>query len=435
MNNTWIDKSGMLIRIPQEHMNEPPFLYYEKVAGFNFDYTLIKPKDSDDGSPNTIYKSYDDWNLYHSKLLSKIIKLHTEKHSIVIFSNQDITKTQTREDVKNRFDDFIKLFYKKRIPIIGMFSLENNVCRKPHTGMWKLLDLLYKHNRFDPPKEELSLYIGNLAGRKYTRQGSRHGKNNRDISHIDRAFAYNTRLKFYTPEMFLFKKAPRPWMYPISVLSRDETINIRTESRKLEFVDPFRKGVMHYFKKHFKNIKQFLVIIVGPPTSTKTATSKKIVHRTAKYIKKGWLKPWYIIDIKSFGRINKNTINKCAKKLSEEITHGNSVIVDGTNETTESRKIIIDIVKNFTDIGIIILDLQVAINIAKHLNDVKIEIFNKFKLNRIKNTVFTKFIKNFKKPTKEEFDKLDISTNRYRIIEYPFILIEVKEWWYIYDKL
>ena len=39
--NKWKDASGMLVRISDIYQNEPEFLYYDKVAGFNFDDTLI----------------------------------------------------------------------------------------------------------------------------------------------------------------------------------------------------------------------------------------------------------------------------------------------------------------------------------------------------------------------------------------------------------
>lgn len=441
MNDKWIDRSDLLIRIPQKNINEPEFLYYDKIAGFNFDYTLIKPKsDIATAHKAIIYKSCDDWSMFHTKLISKMIELHIEKYSIVIFSDQTLinkssgVSNQTREDIKNRFDSFIKLFYRKKIPIIGFFSLKNNICRKPYTGMWRLLRLLYKSKRFELPKENISFYVGNLAGRKPTRQTSKHGKHSRDISHIDRAFAYNIGLRFYTPELFLLKKQCSPWIYPASIISREDTIRIQNESIKLEISEPFKKGVMHYLKKNFGSLKQFLIIIVGPPTSTKTTMSKYIIYRTSKYIKNGKLKPWHIIDIDSFGRMNKSSTDRCVKKLNEEITHGNSVIIDGTNELIERRKIFIDVVKNF-DIGIIIIDLQVSIDIAKHLNNMKVEIAGKFAVERTKKAAFTRFTKNYKKPTKEEFDKLDIPQNRYQILEYPFILINIKEWWYIYDKL
>ena len=54
-----------------------------KLASFDLDHTLIKPKD------NRVHpKSIDDFELLYNNTLEKIKELNKQKYNIVIFSNQ-----------------------------------------------------------------------------------------------------------------------------------------------------------------------------------------------------------------------------------------------------------------------------------------------------------------------------------------------------------
>jgi len=423
MSNKWIEKSELLIRTPQENMNEPPFIYFNKIAGFSFDHTLVRPTDT---TPGSTYQSLTDWKLFCSSIIIKLETLHEDKYSIVAFSNIDITKTQsTREGVKYRFDKFCELLFNKNIPIVGIFAMKNEVCRKPHTGMWNILCELYKVQRFSKPNVETSLFVGNSAGRTATNKNSPFGKNPRDKNYVDRAFAWNLRLKFYTPEKFFLNKPIRKFIYPKNILTREEKIKIKEESEKIRVKNPFKKGVKKYLNKNFKGIKQFLLIITGPPSSTKTTLAKYIERRTKKYVNEGKLKTWIILN-------SKKPNKKFIKTFNDEITHGNSVILDGMNETCKNRSIYIEIVRTFENIGILIVELCVPIKIARHLNSMKIEMLKKFCLIKTNNIIFSQYNKNFQRPTNKEFE--NIHQSRFAIIEYPFLLIDVKEWWFVYEK-
>ena len=419
--SNWIEKYELLIRTPQCNNDEPPFIYFDKIAGFNFNNTLIVPENELE------YRSLSDLKLFHTNVIKKLSTLHEQKYSIVIFSNLDITKNQsTREEIKHRFDKFCELLFIKRIPIIGIFSMNNEICRKPHTGMWDILCKLYKKNRFPKPIVETSIFVGNEAGRvAVTKKDSENERKPKDNSCIDRAFAWNLRLKFFTPEKFFLNKNIRKFDYPKNILSRTEKLKIEEESKNIRVKNPFKKGVKRYLSENFKNIEQFLIIITGPPSSTKTTLAEYIVRRTKKYIHNYKLKPWTIIDSKTYKNINKRK-----KKINEEITFGNSVIIDDTNDTIEKRKIFIDIVKKFDNIGILIIELCVPLRIAFHLNHIKIEMLKKFDLKRTSNYSFTQYKKNFQRPNINEFKGID--ENRYEILSYPFMLINVKEWWFIF---
>ena len=92
-----------------------------------------------------------------------------------------------------------------------------------------------------------------------------------------------------------------------------------------------------------------------------------------------------------------------------------------------------DIVKEFNSVGILIIDLSVTTKIAKQLNHMKIEMSKNFELQKHHIVSFTHYNKNYKKPDIKEFNGIDES--RYMILyDYPFLLINVKEWWFVYDK-
>ena len=95
---------------------------------------LFKPK------TGTLYKSPDDWKPWSGKVISKLVEIHKEQYSIVVFSNQiNIMKGKcTKDDVKYRFDEFIKLLFSKGIPILGFFFLGKELLSK--TVYWNVED-------------------------------------------------------------------------------------------------------------------------------------------------------------------------------------------------------------------------------------------------------------------------------------------------------
>ncbi len=427
MDDKWVDRNDLLIRIPQEHVSEPPFLFYNKIAGFNFDGTLIKPK------TGTTYNSLNDWQVWGQEVIPKLIELHTKKYSIVVLGNQiEIAKGKvSKEDLTRRFNGFYDMLLRENIPIIGIFSLKNNVCHKPYTGMWKILELLYEKNRFEKPDRKKSIFVGNLAGRKSVNKSYKYPKRLADGSYVDRAFAYNLAVKFHTPEWyFLGEKNVRPFKYNKNALDKEDRLKIQLESEDMNNKNPFRHGVRHFLKKTFGDIKQFLIITVGPPTSSKTSLTNYIIDQTRIHVIDRKIEPWTVLDPSTFSKIGKYSIKKCAKKISEEITHGNSVIVDGNNASVDCRSAYIEVVKQFDSVGILIIEMCIPASIAKHLNHMRIEMSDDFDLAPTNNNTFIRYSKKFQSPTDEEFG--NIGERRRKIIGYPFLLVNVKEFWFIF---
>lgn len=429
-SNVWVDKHHLLIRITQKDKNEPEFMFRPKIAAFNLDNTLIKPKFGNK------YKSSDDWKLCNKSIMPKLIELDKKEFSLVVLSNlPDTTKNpHTKIEFQKRFDNFCKLLFNKKIPIIGFFSIKKNFCHKPYTGMWKLLEAFYKVNNMKIPNKKQCVYVGGLAGRPFSTKTYKYNKRSSDNSCVDRAFAYNISIKFYTPERYFMKEyhaRESQWKYQDPILTKEERLKIREESKNIGIEDPFRHGVRHALKRLFPGLKQFLVIIIGPPTSSKTTLANHIVDQTESYVLEKKICPWTLIDPLSFSKIGK-IITKCTKKVSDEIIHGNSVIIDGCSHTIEQREKYINIVRRLNTVGILLIELSISPKISKQLNCMRVELSNDFNLMPIGSGSYTRYYKDFQNPINAEFR--GIPSIRWKILKYPFILIDIKEWWYIFDK-
>ena len=65
------------------------------------------------------------------------------------------------------------------------------------------------------------------------------------------------------------------------------------------------------------------------------------------------------------------------------------------------------------------------------MNHMKIEISSDYNLEPISPYLFSNYVKYFEEPDLIEFENV---INTHKIIKYPFLLADIKEWWFIYDK-
>ena len=148
-----------------------------KVAGFDLDHTLLRPKN------NRVFPlNKNDWELLYKKEISVLHKLHNEDYKIVIFTNQGgISKGKTKlNNIIYKIDAFIN---KIGIPIDYMIAYEYNEYRKPNIGMWNI----YKKYSMKRILRKNSFYCGDAAGRY------------KDFSDNDKKFADNIGIQFYLP--------------------------------------------------------------------------------------------------------------------------------------------------------------------------------------------------------------------------------------------
>lgn len=158
----------------------PPSIYRfnnavhrRKMAAFDYDWTLVKPKNGKK-FPSNVH----DWEWLHPTIPEQIKKYHQDGYMIVIFTNQ--SKLWKHEQIKSvaRILD---------IPIFIGVATEK--CEyKPNTI---LLDFLLGDNKIN--KEE-SFFVGDALGREH------------DFSDSDKVFAQNIGISCYSPEQLFHLK-------------------------------------------------------------------------------------------------------------------------------------------------------------------------------------------------------------------------------------
>ena len=144
-----------------------------KIAAFDLDYTLIKPK-----SNKLFPKDKDDWKfLYEKKIKHYLKNLINNGYSIVIFTNQKgLSQNKlTISDFSHKINEI-----KKNLDIqFSIFiSTINDKFRKPLTGAWQF----FCEKKKIKVDYDNSFYVGDAAGRKYNK--------GHDHTNDDRNFAF-----------------------------------------------------------------------------------------------------------------------------------------------------------------------------------------------------------------------------------------------------
>ena len=208
-----------------------------KIAGFDLDHTLIKPK-------KTIYpKSVDDFELVFPNVAYYLNNLIIDNYTIIIFSNQSSLNENIKKKniILGRIDTLFDMVRKPRFNVI--ISLKKDNYRKPNTGMWDFIEEKLKKNNLKLDKHN-SFYVGDAAGR------IRLNNKKKDFACSDRMFALNIKINFYTPEAYFLGKD-----------DRDIPINFKCENKSLELFD-FSKTNKDKFEKTIEKIKKFNIIIL-----------------------------------------------------------------------------------------------------------------------------------------------------------------------------
>jgi bifunctional polynucleotide phosphatase/kinase len=145
-----------------------------KFAGFDFDWTLVKPKDN-----RKFPKSIDDWQWLFPTIPSIIQQLYNDGYIIVIFTNQ------TKQWKK---DQIISVAKTLNIPIHICIAFDK-IYHKPNITIYEK----FQENVGNVDKEN-SFFVGDALGRKD------------DFSDSDKIFAENIGIKWYSPEDIFYKK-------------------------------------------------------------------------------------------------------------------------------------------------------------------------------------------------------------------------------------
>ena len=318
----------------------------KKIASFDLDHTLIKPANNQKFS-----ETDSDWILYDKCVPSKLKKLDEEGYELVIVTNQNGV-------AKGKVD--IETFKSKMQKIVNYFGLnftiyaafEDDLYRKPRIKLW---------TEFINGDTNTSFYCGDAAGLKG------------DFSDTDFKFALNVGMKFMYRDEFLFDKV--------------ETLNPEYPVKFDEIL-----GEQKY--KFVPNKEQEVIINVGFPGSGKT------------YFTKTYVLPH------DYVHINQDTLKtkaKCLKAFKEALKKNKSVVVDNTNLGSDSRKLYLDVAKEYK-VKCRCLHYVVAKEVCKH-NAYYRNYVTDGQTKPIPRIVYNMMNKKFTEPTKEEgffeIDKID----------------------------
>ena len=146
----------------------------EKMASFDYDWTIVNPKDG-----KTFPTSIDDWQWMYSNVPEKIKQYYEDGYMIVVFSNQS---------KKWKCEQIEMVMKQLEIPLFVVIATEKSEYKPNHI----LFNTPFGENTIN--KEE-SFFIGDALGRKS------------DFSDSDKVFAENIGIKWYSPEDIFINKS------------------------------------------------------------------------------------------------------------------------------------------------------------------------------------------------------------------------------------
>lgn len=172
-----------------------------KLAAYDIDGTIIKTK-----SGNVFPKTCDDWTINFPEVAKKLKSLFEEGFKICFFTNQaGIGKGKV--DV-NEFKTKIKhIIAKVQVPVQVFISTCEGYYRKPLPGMWEYMER--EKNQNVTVNRAHSFFVGDAAGRPEVGKGV--NKRRKDHSLVDRLFAKNLGIDFYTPEEHFLGSKQEDW--------------------------------------------------------------------------------------------------------------------------------------------------------------------------------------------------------------------------------
>ena len=231
-------------------------IYKQKMAGFDYDWTLVKPK-----GERTFPKDINDWEFLYDNIPNFIKECYEKNCMVVIFTNQ--TKPWKCDQIKLILEPL-------QIPMFIVTSLDKSQ-HKPNPYMFHEF---IKDNTID---KQNSFYIGDALGRKG------------DWSNSDKLFAKNIGISYFSPETTFHIK--EEIHIPIIKLSDDFEIIIMVGypgSGKTTIAEHIKKQNNNYtiisgdiFKNPLKMInysKQFLNISSIIFDSTNSSKKKRQMY-------------------------------------------------------------------------------------------------------------------------------------------------------------
>lgn len=291
MENSWEEIDGGKLIL---FTSDPGAQHKSKIAAFDLDGTIITTQ-----SGKVFPTNCQDWKLNFSQIPGKLKQLIEDGFKIIFFTNQaGLSNGKVKPlDFRQKLCDIRS---KLGIPIQVFISSGSGKYRKPAIGMWKYLSV--KANGSVSVELESSFYCGDAAGREAKWAPGK----KKDHSSVDRLFAINVGLKFYTPEEFFLGQRSVPYKKP------------DFEPRNVDASGPLMQPPdAPLFQK-----KQEVILLVGFPGSGKSNFAEHHALQSS----------YDVINRDSLG-----TWQKCVAAVEKSLDAGKSVLIDNTNPDKESR--------------------------------------------------------------------------------------------------
>jgi len=220
--------SGMI------NINMNGFRYRSKMAGLDYDHTLVKPK-----TKSTFSKDVDDWMWLRPSVPVMLKLLHKNGYALVVFTNQS---------QKFKVAQIEKALATLNLPISIFIETEKEF-KKPNPRMYNT----YVKDRKRVNKEH-SFYVGDALGRPG------------DFADSDKEFAVNSGIKYKSPEEI--------FSFPEKVKSQSSAL--LPEHREIVLMVGYPgSGKSTYVQKTFGENKNY-IIIHGDDHKTEPALKKAL---------------------------------------------------------------------------------------------------------------------------------------------------------------
>jgi bifunctional polynucleotide phosphatase/kinase len=290
-------------RLPQRVTTENGVDNPSKIVAFDLDSTLIVTK-----TGRTFAKTADDWQWFSPRVPSVLNDYFQRGFRVIIITNQagikqSVPKLQIFQEKIGLIESSLRSEFPK--VTFEVFCLNSkNVFRKPYPT---LIDTV-----FFTGLSNNSFYCGDAAGRAS------------DHSDSDYAFAYNSYIKFCTPEyLFHSDRTSKGILHKKNI---DEDCN-DTSYEYSQYSD-----------------KPELIIMVGYPGSGKSHVSKKIIEDSIvnhdSYDSYTQSHPITIVSLD-----NLKTRPKLYRSMKDVISKRQSLLVDNTSLSRADRTKLINILK------------------------------------------------------------------------------------------